>query len=58
MNVLKVQFVDLGHIFDGENNRPTRIVGDDLYLQVGVYEYIKVLLLEKELASIKWMKGK
>ena len=29
-----------------------------IYLQVGVYEYIKVLLLEKELASRKFMKGK
>ena len=58
MYVLTVYFTDPNHVCDGENNRPKGIVGDELNLQVGVYEYMKVPLLEKELASTKWVKGK
>lgn len=58
MYVLTAYFTDPNHVCDDENNRPKGVVGDELYLQVGVYEYMKVPLLESELASTKWMKGK
>ena len=41
MYVLTAYFTDPNHVCDDENNRPKGVVGDELYLQVGVYEYMK-----------------
>lgn len=56
--LLSVYFTDPNEVCNIQNKRPKGVVGDELYLQTGLYEYMKIPLLEKDLSSTNWVKGK